>query len=113
VIGGEVVTADSKVQPVEDLPASTAWLFPEYEFESMGLESHSGVVMERLLEQGTWAQVRWLSATYGEKRVARWVQRHGFRLLSKRSFALWRLALDITDFHAPEWAIEAREMEPW
>jgi hypothetical protein len=108
-----VVTREREAQPKEGLPGSTAWLFPEYEFESIGLEGHSGVIMERLLDRGTWDQVRWLFATYGEDRVASWVQRHGFRLLSKRSFALWRLALDITDFHAPKWAIEARDMEPW
>ena len=73
----------------------------------------NNLIMERLLERGTWDQVRWLFAAYGEDRVAAWVQRHGFRLLSRRSFALWRLALDITDFDAPEWAIEARKMEPW
>ena len=85
------------------LPADSAWLFPEYDFESMDLERHSGVIVERLLERGPWEQVRWLFATYGEERVAAWVQRHGFRLLSKRSFALWRLALGITDYTAPEW----------
>ena len=111
--GGVVVTGHDEMQLAKGLPASTAWLFPEYEFDSVGLESHSGVIMERLLDRGTWDQVRWLFAAYGEERVATWVQKHGYRLLSKRSFALWRLALDITDFHAPEWAIEAREMEPW
>jgi hypothetical protein len=45
--------------------------------------------------------------------VAAWVQRHGFRLLSKRSFALWRLALGIVDYQAPEWAVAAKEMEAW
>ena len=96
-----------------DLPDSTAWLFPEYDFDSVGLESHSGVSIERLLERGTWAQVRWLFATYGEERVAEWVRRHGFRLLSRRSFALWRLALGVADYVAPEWAIEAKRMETW
>ena len=95
------------------LPADTAWLFPEYDFEAMSLEHHSGVIIERLLERGTWEQVRWLFAIYGEERVAGWVRRHGFRLLSKRSFALWRLALGITDYVAPEWAVEARRTEAW
>jgi hypothetical protein len=96
-----------------DLPDSSAWLFPEYDFESMDLERHSGVIIERLLERGTWPQVRWLFATYGEARVANWVRLHGFRLLSKRSFALWRLALSIADYVAPDWAVEAKEMEAW
>jgi len=95
------------------LPPDSAWLFPEYDFEAMDLERHSGVIIERVLERGTWEQTRWLFATYGEERVAAWIQRYGFRLLSKRSFALWRLALGIADYVAPEWAVEARRMEPW
>jgi len=59
------------------------------------------------------ADAAWLFVTYGEASVAKWVWRHGFRLLSRRSFALWRLALGVTDYVAPEWAVEARRMEPW
>jgi hypothetical protein len=95
------------------LPADTAWLFPEYDFETMNLERHRSVIIERVLERGTWGQLCWLFATYGEHDVAEWVRRHGFRLLSKRSFALWRLALEVADYVAPEWAVEAKRMEPW
>jgi hypothetical protein len=95
------------------LPADAGWLFPEYDFETLDLERHSGVIVERVLERGTWEQLRWLFATYGEDRVADRVRRHGFRLLSKRSFALWRLVLGITDYVAPEWAVEAKSVEPW
>ena len=98
---------------VNGLPADAAWLFPEYDFESMNLRDHRGVIIERVLERGSWEQARWLFATYGEAEVAEWVRRHGFRLLSKRSFALWRLALGIADYVAPDWAIEARGAEPW
>jgi hypothetical protein len=95
------------------LPADAAWLFPEYDFDTMGVESHESVIIERVLERGTWEQLRWLFATYGEASAAEWVRRHGFRLLSRRSFALWRLALGVTDYVAPEWAVEAKRMEPW
>src|SRR5205807_5022616 len=37
-----------------------------------------------------------------------WVRDHGFRLLSPRSFALWRLVLNLKDFVAPEWAVKER-----
>ena len=91
-----------------------AWLFPEYAFSIMDAESHQGVIIERVLERGSWEQVRWLFATYGERVVAQWVSRHGFRLLSKRSFALWRLVLNIESFTAPEWAIAAKQSpESW
>ncbi len=89
-------------------PADMAWLFPEYAFATMDSQSHQGVIIERVLERGSWEQVRWLFATYGEKVVAQWVSRHGFRLLSKRSFALWRLVLNVESFTAPDWSIAAK-----
>jgi hypothetical protein len=95
------------------LPADAAWLFPEYDFETMTPEHHEGVIIERVLERGTWEQLRWLFAVYGEPNVAEWVRRHGFRLLSKRSFALWRLALGIAAYVAPECAVEAKGVESW
>ena len=97
----------------ESLPVEAAWLFPEYDVASINLEQHRGVIIERLLDRGTWEQLRWLFATYGEDEVAAWVQRHGFRLLTKRSFALWRLALNVMDYEAPPWAVEAKAMQAW
>lgn len=94
-------------------PRSIAWLFPEYDFAEMDPESHASVIIERILERGRWEEVRWLFAYYGQARIAEWVRQHGFRLLSKRSFALWRLVLGITDYRAPEWARAAKAMEPW
>ena len=108
-----IVMKDYPVLAANDLPADAGWLFPEYDFETMELVTHRGVIIERILERGTWEQLRWLFATYGEDEVADWVRRHGFRLLSRRSFALWRLALDVVEYHAPEWAIAARKMEAW
>ena len=97
----------------ERFPPDVAWLFPEYDLEAMGIDHHRGVIIERILERGSWEQVRWLLATYGQVQVAEWVRRHGFRLLSKRSFALWRLVLGIEDYVAPAWAVEARKVEAW
>jgi len=105
--------ADSDPPPAGGLPEDSAWLFPEYRFENIQLDSHSAVIIERILERGSWEQVRWLFATYGEAEVAEWVRKHGFRLLSKRSFALWRLTLDVEDYFAPDWAREAKKDEPW
>ena len=91
-------------------PPDSKWLFPEYEFETMTVDQHQGVVIERILERGSWSQIRWLLATYGELQVSNWVMEHGFRLLSKRSFALWRLVLNIEEYKAPAWVIEAKEI---
>jgi hypothetical protein len=94
------------------LPKSSEWLFPEYDFARMKPEEYGGVVMERILERGSWAEINWLFDFYGEQRIAQWLRQHGFRLLSPRSFALWRLILNVTDFVAPEWAVKAKA-EGW
>lgn len=94
------------------LPISTEWLFPEYRFEKMDPETHAGVVIERVLERGSWDELEWLFDHYGVERITRWVRLHGFRLLSRRSFALWRLVLGVDHYRAPEWAIQAKEY-PW
>lgn len=95
------------------VPSDTAWMFPEYAFETLDVEVHRGVIIERILEKGSWEHLRWLFATFGEAEVAQWVQRHGFRLLSKRSFALWKLALGIKKYQAPAWAKTAKAMGEW
>lgn len=92
------------------LPQSSQWLFPEYDFAQMNPAEYAGVIIERILDRGSWTEVNWLFDYYGEQRITEWVQRHGFRLLSPRSFALWRLNLSITDFVVPDWAREAKAM---
>ena len=92
------------------LPNTSQWLFPEYDFKEMGTEGHAGVIIERLLERGSWAEINWLFEVYGEQRLAGWLSLHGFRLLSPRSFALWRLILKVDSFVAPEWAVKARAL---
>lgn len=92
------------------LPETSDWLFPEYDFASMTLERHAGVIIERILERGAWEEINWLFDQYGERRIAQWLRRHGFRLLSPRSFALWRLVLNVRDFTAPDWARKAKAM---
>ena len=96
-----------------ELPADSAWLFPEYDASQMDLLQYRGVIIERVLERGSEEQLQWLFRTYGEPLVADWVRKHGFRLLSKRSSALWRLALDVVEFDTPDWAIAAKAYSPW
>lgn len=93
-----------------NLPADMAWLFPEYTFAMMDVQTHRGVIIDRVLERGSWEQLRWLFTIYGEAVAADWVSKHGFRLLSKRSFALWRLVLNVESYYAPDWAIAAKQL---
>jgi Family of unknown function (DUF6922) len=98
--------------PRKSLPESTAWLFPEYEFGKINPRAYRHVIIERILERGTWAEINWMFDEYGEQAVRDWVRQWGFRALTRHSFALWQLVLGIKRYRAPAWA-RAAKMDPW
>src|SRR3990172_3901598 len=85
------------------LPADSAWLFPEHDFDAMNLEQFASVIVERVLERGSAAQVRWLIRQYGTRAIAGWVRRYGYRRLSHKVFAYWRWVFGIKRYHQPLW----------
>jgi hypothetical protein len=85
------------------LPLDSAWLFPEHDFASMNPTRFAPVVMERVLERGSAAQIRWLLSHYGQRAVAAWVRRYGYRRLSHKVFEYWRWVFGIKRFHRPPW----------
>ena len=85
------------------LPVDSAWLFPEYDFDAMNTERFTSVIMERVLERGSAAQVRWLIRQYGTRAIAGWVRRYGYRRLSHKVFAYWRWVFGIKRYHQPLW----------
>lgn len=53
----------------------------------------SDFVVERLLEEGDSADLRWLAAHRGEAALGDWLGRRGGRRLTRRSRAFWTLVL--------------------
>jgi hypothetical protein len=52
---------------VRQLFLNMEWLFPEYDFQTIDVESHKWVIIERILERGSWDQARWLIIPVGNK----------------------------------------------
>lgn len=86
-----------------DLPQSSAWLFPDYEFARMNSHDYANVIIERVLSRGSWEQIRWLFAQYERRLIREWIQQHGYRRLDKRVFHYWRWMLGITHYRVPPW----------
>jgi hypothetical protein len=86
-----------------NLPADSAWLFPEYTFGSMSPERFASVIIERVLERGSAAHVRWLIQQCGQRAVTAWVRRYGYRRLSHKVFEYWRWVLGIKRYHRSPW----------
>lgn len=85
------------------LPQSSEWLFPEYDFAQMNPQEYAGVIIERILDRGSWPEIRWLIEYYGKAGVAQWVRQHGYRRLDRRAFAYWRWLLGIRRYRRPPW----------
>jgi hypothetical protein len=90
------------------LPKSSKWLFPEYDFARMNPDEYTGVVIERVLDRGSWDEIRWLIDRYGRRGVAKWVRQHGYRRLDRRAFEYWRWMLGVKRFVTPPWERQRR-----
>jgi len=86
-----------------NLPKSSKWLFPEYDFIRMNPDGYASVVIERILNRGSWAEIQWLLTHYGKRSLAHWIRQHGYRRLDRRAFEYWRWMLGIKRYKVPPW----------
>jgi hypothetical protein len=95
------------------LPQSSQWLFPEYDFARMKVNKYSGVIMERIINRGSWAEIRWMLDTYPKREIAKWVRAHGYRRLDRRAFAYWINMLGIKRYKVPPWERSESAFRAW
>jgi hypothetical protein len=71
------------------IPRDLQFAFQEYDIEKLDPREHAFTVIERTLAYGDRGELRWLFNRYGAQQLADWVQRWGWRLLSRRRLAFW------------------------
>ena len=87
------MTAEST--PGVGLPANAATrLFAGHAPADLESPAGRGLLLARLLEDGTGEEVAWLLARCGETAVGDWVAGHAHRQLSHRSRVFWAWVLD-------------------
>ncbi len=91
-------------QNFHELPTSLARLFQEYDFETMDVNLHANVIMERVLEYGTWDELHWLFHHSGLTPIIEYLQQYGHRRLSKLAFNYWRKLLQIENYREAPFA---------
>jgi hypothetical protein len=79
------------LKPGGEIPDSVGARFPDH--NALDLLGHPGFLIGRLLEEGNSQELRWLFDTVGSSEVATWLSRHGGRVLTARSRALWEMAI--------------------
>jgi len=84
-----------RVAPKVALPERLKPHFQEYDVEHLDLKRNADLVIQRVLEFGSWEEIRWLFQLYGARRVRLFVHRHGERWLKPVTFIYWRRLLRI------------------
>ncbi len=76
------------------LPAGTRRLFAHFARSRPDLSEDEPLIVERLLEDGDGADLRWLTSALSEPQLAAWFEERAARRLSVRSAAFWGMVLD-------------------
>ncbi len=77
------------------IPASLQPYFQEYDIARLDITHDANIIIERVLEFGTWDEIRWLFEVYHVERIRLFLQEHGERWLKPVTFNYWRKLLGI------------------
>jgi hypothetical protein len=78
-----------------DIPLTLSPFFQEYDFAKLNLQADSHTIIERILQFGTRAELRWLFNTYSEKQITEWVREFGNEKLPQPHRTFWQIVLGI------------------
>ena len=78
-----------------NLPPELHGLFWDCRPESVDTRAQAPFVLERILEYGSLAAVRWALGTYGTERVTEFLRHRGVRTLSRKTLSFWTLLLGL------------------
>ncbi|MGH7319666.1 MAG: DUF6922 domain-containing protein [Candidatus Rokuibacteriota bacterium] len=70
-------------------------LFWDCRPESLDIQTHAPLILERVLEYGSLSAARWALQVYGPVRLGAFLHRRGLRTLSRKTLSLWTVLLGI------------------
>lgn len=80
---------------MQPIPRTLAPFFQEYEFSRLNPQRDSFTIIERVLQFGNRAEIKWLFGVYSQEQVAGWVRKFGKDKLPQPHRAFWEIVLDI------------------
>lgn len=78
-----------------NIPVSLKPFFQEYDFNSLSIQIHKELLIERTLAYGNREEIKWLLAQYPLDDITNWIKNSGSKRLPKRRFNLWRAIFDL------------------
>jgi hypothetical protein len=77
------------------IPAGLKPYFQEYDIAKLDIVRDANLIIQRVLEFGTWDEIRWLFKTYHGERIRLFLRQHGDRWLKPVTFTYWRKLLGV------------------
>lgn len=79
---------------ISAIPDSLAPFFQEYDLSRLSPEKDAHTIIERTLQYGNRAELRWLFHSYGEQKIRAWVQHFGRECLPQPHYNFWQLIME-------------------
>jgi len=79
------------------IPQSLAPFFQEYDVKKLTPERDSHTIIERVLQFGNRAELRWLFTVYTQTEISSWVRQFGRDKLPQPHRTFWRIILEINE----------------
>ncbi len=79
------------------IPTSLAPFFQEYDLTKLVPERDSFTIIERVLQFGNRAEIKWLFNIYSQEQIESWVRQFGNEKLRQPHRTFWKAVLEITD----------------
>jgi hypothetical protein len=77
------------------IPLTLSPFFQEYKLADLNPRTDSHTIIERVLQFGNRAEIRWLFETYQRREITEWVKRFGSEKLPEPHRTFWRIILEI------------------
>jgi len=77
------------------IPAALKPYFQEYDIARLDVTRDANLIIQRVLEFGTWEEIRWLFEMYRSKRIRLYLRKYGERGLKPVTFNYWCKLLDV------------------
>ena len=84
-----------KATPSSLIPKALKPYFQDYDVSRLDITRDANLIIQRVLEFGTWEEIRWLFETYGSNRIRSFLRERGERLLKPVTFHYWRKLMEI------------------
>jgi hypothetical protein len=82
---------------MQPIPLTLKPFFQEYDITKLIAEKDSHTIIERVLQFGNRAEIKWLFEVYAQTEISAWVRQFGRDKLPEPHRIFWRVVLEINE----------------